>query len=707
MAPLTGWNQAISCKTCETILKAFSDIDGSYDDDLGSVEDCMASGCAGHTPAFQIPIRRLEKEETYPGTFRFQLVKKRHQSEIRLFLADDEREADVQLELVGRPDVPDHPGKARILDPDWIDTDLLCEWKSFCLQSHGSTCDNPLEIDPVEPQFLIDTMNNCLVPGKGRSTYLTLSYRWGQSGELKALKRNIDQLQKPQVLSDPEFKNQIPPLVQSAIIVTQRLEERYLWVDALCIVQDDDVSKGAEISRMAEIYASSIITLVATEGSGDEPLLGLRGSSPPRGLDQRVLPFAAGERLVETRETLGASTLPFGATYFTRGWTFQEYFLSKRRLVFRDRSAHWECQCANFHEGLEHEGSARLPPVKPMLGNTLRGYPDMQEYFEMIPKYNPRDLTYEEDALSAIWGLLAVMCRSFEGGFLQGLPIMFFDVAMRWRPLHEVERRKPAAQDGTRPPLPAWSWIGWKGHVQSSNACDADFIRNVDVYSNRSQTFPIVEWRTSDAIEGPWRRVKAKWFEYREQLEHTKELPPNWTRHELNEGGNSDSGGEVDAPACHYTHPAVPNIQFWFPIPIFEAGALTKSMHAQTRYVSCHTHQASLRAFPVPEDHIYDEQGNPWVLRIRDESGTMAGEVFLHCENDRTLFDEVEGSPFELVAISRGRELLDPMLRSYREVYHVLWVEWHEGVATRRAVGWVERALWEAQDLKQVHLILD
>jgi hypothetical protein len=96
-----------------------------------------------------------------------------------------------------------------------------------------------------------------------------------------------------------------------------------------------------------------------------------------------------------------------------------------------------------------------------------------------------------------------------------------------------------------------------------------------------------------------------------------------------------------------------------------------------------------------------------WLLRIRDQSGMLAGEVYLHVESDRELFDETNGSPLELVAISRGRELLDPMIRMYREVYHVLWVEWHGSVATRRAVGWVERSFWEAQDLEPVNLILE
>lgn len=704
---LTAWKDAApACKTCQMILEAFSDIEGTYDNDLGSVEDFAVSRCAGHSPAFQMLIHDLEEQESFSHAFRFQLAKKQNQSGIRLVLSNGKLETDLQLELVSRNDVPNHPGRGQILDPQWIDTDVLCQWKSFCLQSHGEDCENPMGIDPVRPLWLIDTELNCLIPGEGREPYLTLSYRWGQSGELKALKRNIDKLQEHEVLSAPEFKNQIPPLVQSAMFLTQRLAERYLWVDALCIVQDDEGSKGKEIARMAEIYASSIITIVATEGDGDESLRGIRDCTSPRELNQRLIPFAD-ETLVQCTERDDKATFTFGPTYFSRGWTAQEYFMAKRRLVFRDGGAHWECHCANFHEELEHVGSARLPPVKFLLGNSLAGYPDMDEYTELIGCYNDRDLTYEQDALPAISGLLSVLNRSFEDGFLQGLPEMYFDVALRWRPGHELERRKPTVHGGTPPHLPTWSWVGWKGQISNTNTCDADFIRNLDIYSNRSQTFPTVQWYTSDAIEGPWRRIQSKWFRYRQELETAKDLPPHWSRHALSHSHADRALGDADSPACYYTHPKVPGIQFWFPVPIFDAGALAKTMPAQTRYISCETQRAWLQAYRLAEEHVWDEPGHMWLLRIRDQSGMLAGEVYLHVESDRELFDETNGSPLELVAISRGRELLDPMIRMYREVYHVLWVEWHGSVATRRAVGWVERSFWEAQDLEPVNLILE
>jgi hypothetical protein len=699
-----------ACETCRLILGVFSDVNGSYDVDLGSVEDLTSSNCAGHSSVFQILIHDLEEEEGYSNAFRFRLVKKQHRSGIRLYLLNEELESNLQLELVGRKDVANHPGRGQILDRDWIDTDLLCQWKSFCLQNHGSACENPMGIDQVQPMWLIDTTSNCLVPGEGRGPYLTLSYRWGRSGELKALKGNIKKLQEHMVFSEAEFKKQIPTLIHNAMHLTRCLEQRYLWVDALCIVQDDDKSKGAEITRMAEIYASSIITIVAAEGDGDGSLYGLHGCTGSRELDQRVIAFVDGEMLLESTESDDTATFPFGATYFTRGWTFQEFFMSKRRLVFRDGGAHWECHSANFHEGLEHTGSARLPPVKTMLEHTLGGYPDMKEYFEVVGKYNARDLTYEQDALSAIWGLLSMLNRSFEDGFLQGLPEMFFDVALRWRSAHELERRKPTVVAGPPPYLPTWSWMGWKGQISSDNTFDADFIRNADTFCNRSQTFPITQWYTSDAIAGPWRRIKSKWFEYRQELETTKDLPPSWSRHLLTEPTHPDPSpcqGDGDSPPYYYTHPAVPSTQFWFPVPIFDAGTLTNKMPPQTRYISCKTQRTWLRAFPIPEDHILNEHGYPWLLRIRDQSGVLAGEIYLHFESDRELFNESKGSPLELVAISRGRELLDPMLRGYRELYHVLWVKWEQSVATRRAVGWVERCFWEAQDLEPISLILE
>jgi hypothetical protein len=77
------------------------------------------------------------------------------------------------------------------------------------------------------------------------------------------------------------------------------LEERYLWIDALCIVQDDDNVKLEELKRMAAIYASSILTIIAGDGlDAHHGLRGIRGFSGNREIEQKVQRFGSRDYLV-------------------------------------------------------------------------------------------------------------------------------------------------------------------------------------------------------------------------------------------------------------------------------------------------------------------------------------------------------------------------------------------------------------------------
>lgn len=63
------------------------------------------------------------------------------------------------------------------------------------------------------------------------------------------------------------------------------LGERYLWVDALCIVQDDNASKQSMIERMHVIYQNAFLTLFVATGT--DANAGLSGVSSPRGVVQQ------------------------------------------------------------------------------------------------------------------------------------------------------------------------------------------------------------------------------------------------------------------------------------------------------------------------------------------------------------------------------------------------------------------------------------
>lgn len=80
--------------------------------------------------------------------------------------------------------------------------------------------------------------------------YAALSYCWGGEQLLRTTKDSL--VQHKCAVS----YNDLPPTLRDAVITTYGLDLQYLWVDALCIVQDDDVDRSSEIDMMSFVYSS-------------------------------------------------------------------------------------------------------------------------------------------------------------------------------------------------------------------------------------------------------------------------------------------------------------------------------------------------------------------------------------------------------------------------------------------------------------------
>jgi len=102
--------------------------------------------------------------------------------------------------------------------------------------------------------------------------YLALSYVWGEAqGKcLNATKSNIFLLKQEGSLGGSSLGASLSFTINDAIRVCWDLDERYLWVDSLCIIQDDPEDKEKQIGMMEDIYSSTGMTLAAAEGEDAE-----------------------------------------------------------------------------------------------------------------------------------------------------------------------------------------------------------------------------------------------------------------------------------------------------------------------------------------------------------------------------------------------------------------------------------------------------
>ena len=200
----------------------------------------------------------------------------------------------------------------------------------------------PTRVIEVSPMFGKQRSRLLVTNGlKGR--YSTLSYCWGTQSTVLTYK-NLAQFQEEIDLSI------LSKTVQDAIEITISLGIPYLWIDAICILQDCPRDKALEISRMPSIYQSSHITIVAASAkNADEGFL--RPRKAPSSAN--TIPFMhhglrAGtvdiRRRVRIEEVPWAGNRPPLDPVDSRAWTLQEQLLSERLLVYSTDTLQWRCK---------------------------------------------------------------------------------------------------------------------------------------------------------------------------------------------------------------------------------------------------------------------------------------------------------------------------------------------------------------------------
>jgi hypothetical protein len=54
---------------------------------------------------------------------------------------------------------------------------------------------------------------------------------------------------------------ELPPALQDAVCSARALGLKYLWIDALCIIQDSDPDKSMELNRMHNYYRNATLCI--------------------------------------------------------------------------------------------------------------------------------------------------------------------------------------------------------------------------------------------------------------------------------------------------------------------------------------------------------------------------------------------------------------------------------------------------------------
>ncbi|KKP06387.1 hypothetical protein THAR02_01535 [Trichoderma harzianum] len=273
--------------------------------------------------------------------------------------------------------------------------------------------------------------------------YAALSYCWG-GDQLVTLKEN---LVKSWIKDIPY--DQFPQTIKDAIQVTMALDLQYLWIDALCIIQDSNQDKAEQISRMAEIYEQAYITISAA-----------RATAVPEGfLHDRYVAGEKGFRMPFTCQNGQTSAVILWQgrepdawePIDQRSWCLQESILSPRVLEYRTHNIRWHCARSRADESkLQSDGwvgHSRTFAQQTCLTHSRRA-----------------SIGRAWVNLTTISAIARKMNKMTDKHYIAGLWTEFLGETLLWHPNHGPDAKEKASRHATYV-APSWSWASFSGEI--------------------------------------------------------------------------------------------------------------------------------------------------------------------------------------------------------------------------------------------------
>lgn len=220
---------------------------------------------------------------------------------------------------------------------------LIKTWLHDCLQLHSKCREPDLSVSAKIPARLLDvgplenSCNNSIrLKENVRSPYIALSHCWGTTRHIVTEKANLESHKRGIPLES------LPKTFQDAVELTKGIGLRHIWIDSLCIIQDDLLDWKNEAAKMADVYRNAYCTIAASGSKSDQEGVFLQRSQQ----DIFEMPYHAAKThiAVTSNEDDVAAMLELHKSQLsTRAWTIQERLLSRRILHFTNTRVIWEC----------------------------------------------------------------------------------------------------------------------------------------------------------------------------------------------------------------------------------------------------------------------------------------------------------------------------------------------------------------------------
>lgn len=325
---------------------------------------------------------------------------------------------------------------------------------------------------------IIDTDKLRLVEGSAQCIpYVALSYRWGGLDAIwQTTTKNLNSRQDVFSIKD------LSKTLSDAVKVTRDLGFRWIWIDSLCIVQDDKNDWSKEAVKMASIYQNAIVTISADSSQDAKAGLHNERSTSMFNKDESIKicnTLLTGDESAlylfpDQRTRLDESVINIRdmgdllshCTLRDRGWTMQERILSPRIIHYASDQLYWEC----YHGIQESEDkllwmgrSSTIPKIAHRIKTAKDDESRKKELKGMLYNwyvhivggdYSHRSLTYAEDKLVAIGGVARALDDIEPMGYMVGHWGEYDDELVKslcWK-------RGGPGQKTVEYRAPSWSW---------------------------------------------------------------------------------------------------------------------------------------------------------------------------------------------------------------------------------------------------------
>jgi hypothetical protein len=303
-----------------------------------------------------------------------------------------------------------------------------------------------------------------LVDGKGKTgPYVALSYCWGISQALTTTKLTLAQRRREIVLGD------MPQTLQDALFIAQQLGIPYIWIDALCIIQDDKSDWQKEAALMGTVYRNSHLTIAASNAPTSSA-----GFLHPRKPSHKLqLQLHSQDQVVSTlylqprRGLSRAQDSLKDEPLMSRAWTLQERYLPWRSLHFGKDQMYWECEDGLFSES--GDWTVRNVGMNDLLDRSMDRLGEPKDaisqnvsyfgWYFMMEIYSQRNITYGRDRLPALSGIARYMATRSQDKYCAGLWWKDIRVGLLWTAKHFL--RQPSEWR-----VPSWSCLALDGLIE-------------------------------------------------------------------------------------------------------------------------------------------------------------------------------------------------------------------------------------------------